>query len=272
MNIFSNFIPNSEKTVKPAEPPWHSKNITHAYRIYEKAHKTYKRNGYPGCQKDKIQRLKEEYTKLVENAKENYYKSQGNKLQHANESKTVCSLIKTFLNDAKIPAIPPLYTNNIFVTDFQEKAKLFNDFFSKQCTLINSDSILPNFKLLTNNILEDVLFSEEDINNIIKNLNPKKSHGWDEISIRMIKMASASITQPIFIIYRNCINKGVFPDKWKMANVIPIHKKDNKNVIKNYRQFPFCLFLAKSLKNSYLPHFIVISCATILYPTRNLAL
>ena len=156
-------------------------------------------------------------------------------MSHANESKTVWSLIKTFLNNAKIPAIPPIYLNNIFITDFQEKAILFNDFFAKQCTLIDSGSTLPYFKLLTNNILEDVSFSEDDIKCIIKTLNPKKAHGWDEISIRMIKMASDNIAKPISIIYTNCINKGIFPDKWKRANVIPIHKKDKKNIVKNYR-------------------------------------
>jgi hypothetical protein len=62
MNIFTNFIPNSDKTVKPSDPPWYSKNITHAYRVYEKARKSFKRNGYPECQKDRVQSLKEQYT------------------------------------------------------------------------------------------------------------------------------------------------------------------------------------------------------------------
>jgi hypothetical protein len=151
MNIFSNFIPNSEKNIKPFDPPWHSKNITHAYRVYEKACKSHKRNGYPESKKYRIQSLKEEYTRIVTDEQENYYKSQGNKLQHANKSKTVWSLINFFLNNAEIPAIPPIYLNNIFITDFQEKANIFNEFLAKQCTLIDSGSTLPNFKLLTNN-------------------------------------------------------------------------------------------------------------------------
>ena len=118
MNIFSNFIPNCEKNVKPSDPPWHSKNITYAYRVYEKAHRAFKRNGYPESQKDRVKNLKEGYTKVVEDAKDNYLKSKGNKLHNANDSKTVWSLIKIFLNDAKIPAIPPIYLNNIFITDF----------------------------------------------------------------------------------------------------------------------------------------------------------
>ena len=52
----------------------------------------------------------------------------------------------------------------------------------------------------------------------------------------MIKMSSDNIAQSLYLsIYTNCINKGIFPDKWKRANVIPIHKKDKKNIIKNYR-------------------------------------
>mgnify|MGYP002172651834 CR=1 FL=1 len=48
-------------------------------------------------------------------------------------------------------------------------------------------------------------------------------------------MSRHTISKYIYTIYTNCINRGIFPDKWKMANVIPIHKKDKKNAVKNYR-------------------------------------
>ena len=136
----------------------------------------------------------------------------------------------------------------MFITDFQEKANLFNEFFAKQCSLIDSESILPNFKLLTYNILDDIHLNEDDIINIIKTLDPKKAHGWDEISIRMVKLSSESIIKPLFIIYTNCINKGCFPNKWKMANVIPIYKKDKKNIIKNYRPISLLPIFSKILE------------------------
>ena len=47
----------------------------------------------------------------------------------------------------------------------------------------------------------------------------------------------------MFIIYQNCLSKGIFPKKWKKANVSPIHKKKEKNVISNYRPIsllPLC--------------------------------
>lgn len=44
-----------------------------------------------------------------------------------------------------------------------------------------------------------------------------------------------SITEPLGIIFKNCINKRVFPTKWKKANVLPVFKKDNKQQLNNYR-------------------------------------
>ena len=43
-------------------------------------------------------------------------------------SKTYWSLINTVLDKAKIP-ITPLLENGLFITDFAEKAQLFNDYF-----------------------------------------------------------------------------------------------------------------------------------------------
>ena len=53
------------------------------------------------------------------------------------------SILKTFLNNKKVPIIPPLFHENEFVTDFIKKAEQFSSFFAKQCSLISSDSKLP---------------------------------------------------------------------------------------------------------------------------------
>ena len=42
--------------------------------------------------------------------------------------------MKTFSNGKKVPVIAPLLFNGAFVTDFQEKANIFNSFCAKQCT------------------------------------------------------------------------------------------------------------------------------------------
>ena len=61
-----------------------------------------------------------------------------------------------------------------------------------------------------------------------------KAHGWDQLSIRMIKICGDSIIFPLKLIFKSMINEGLFPDDWKKSNVVPIHKKESKNLIKNY--------------------------------------
>ena len=47
------------------------------------------------------------------------------------------------------------------------------------------------------------------------------------------------------MIFENCVRRGVFPDKWKMSNVCPVHKKDEKNLNENYRPISLLPILGK---------------------------
>ena len=84
--------------------------------------------------------------------------------------------------------IPPLLVNNSFVTDFKEKANLFNEYFCKQCTPVANDSTLTPFLETSNEILSYLKIIASDIGKIIKALNLNKAHGHDDISIRMLKL------------------------------------------------------------------------------------
>lgn len=50
---------------------------------------------------------------------------------------------KFFLLAKKIQWIPPIFENNLYITDFKEKAELFNSFFGNQCFLIIDNIYLP---------------------------------------------------------------------------------------------------------------------------------
>ena len=63
------------------------------------------------------------------------------------------------------------------------------------------------------------------------------------ISIRMLKLCGDSICKPLELIFKMCLRNGRFPLEWKKANVVPIHKKGDKQTIKNYRPvslLPIC--------------------------------
>ena len=69
-------------------------------------------------------------------------------------------------------------------------------------------------------------------------------------SIRMLKLCVGAIFRPPNIIFKTCLNTAKFPSKWKKGNVVPIHKKDDKQNVKNYRPvslLPICGKIFESL-------------------------
>ena len=95
----------------------------------------------------------------------------------------------------------------------------------------------------TNERLYSIKITDDDILKIIAKLDPNKAHGHDKISIRMIKICSTSICKPLRLIFNHCIDSGIYPCEWKKANVVPIHKKGDKQTLKNYRPvslLPIC--------------------------------
>ena len=67
------------------------------------------------------------------------------------------------------------------------------------------------------------------------NLNPNKAHGPEKISICMIKICGKSLCKPLEMIFKSCIVKGEYPSEWKKANLVPAHKKGDKQLLKNYK-------------------------------------
>ena len=57
--------------------------------------------------------------------------------------------------------------------------------------------MVPNFSYKTEKILTSSDIKDDDILLIIKNLNVDKTHGWHQLSIRMIKTCDDSITFPL---------------------------------------------------------------------------
>ena len=121
----------------------------------------------------KLQCLQNILNDLIDTVKRQYYTRISMKLMDPTTSvKTYWSILKRCLNDKKIPCIPPLFHDNKFITDFKEIA-----------------GKLPSYLVYhTNGKLSDIVFNSDDIGKIISGLDPKKAHGHDMISIRMLKM------------------------------------------------------------------------------------
>ena len=53
--------------------------------------------------------------------------------------------------------------------------------------------------------------------------------------VKFLKNCSSSLAYPLSIMFRLSYNTGNIPKEWKVAHVVPFHKKGPKENIENYR-------------------------------------
>ena len=56
-----------------------------------------------------------------------------------------------------------------------------------------------------------------------------------------LKLQKIVVTMLLQIVFEELLKKGIFPEIWKKADVVPVHQKEDKTVIKHYR--PISLLL-----------------------------
>ena len=154
------------------DPPWFNNKIKTLIQAESAAFNSFRKMVITKLKRHLVS-LQERVKLSIELSKQKYYYQIANKLNNTKKnSKSYWSLLKIFSNNKKIPLTTPLFHENRFITDFKEKAELFNSVFSKQCSFINDNSKLstsPSY--LTDKSLSTITFSPEDVGKIIRSLN-----------------------------------------------------------------------------------------------------
>ena len=86
-------------------------------------------------------------------------------------------------------------------------------------------------------------------------MDPSKAHGHDEISISMLKLCTSSISKLLFLLFKHSLENERFLNKWKKANIVPIHEKSDKQLIQNHKPvslLPICGKIFEKLIFSFL--------------------
>ena len=94
---------------------------------------------------------------------------------------------------------------------------------------------------------------------MVKALKSKNSHGFDEISMRLLKISAVYICSPLTYICNKSILSGNLPDHMKFSVIKPIFKKGNKMNLTNYRPISLLTYFSKvfekALFNRLTAHF-----------------
>ena len=106
-------------------------------------------------------------------------------------------------------------------------------------------------------------FQFEEIDNrtvlqYINNMKPSHCCGHDNISSNTLKLIANEVSPSLTLIINQSLSTGIFPDSLKTAKVIPIHKKDEKTIMSNYRPTSILPVLSKiieSVMHSQLMHY-----------------
>ncbi len=242
-NLVDECIPiRKHKINKKTEPlsPWITKGLLKSINIKNKLYKNYK-NSPTGENLHKFKTYRNKLHNLLRNSKRSYYdvkfKQSVNNMKHT--WKNINSLLgrnKQNLSHTHFKRDTGEYTSdpNLISNDF-------NDFF------VNIGPNLASQIENENQNYSDFLFhpsnhtmfmqpvTENEILKIISKLDPNKSPGHDNINNHLIKKIANEICSPLTRLFNLSITKSVFPKDLKMAKVVPIYKKGDKELYSNYR-------------------------------------
>jgi hypothetical protein len=90
--------------------------------------------------------------------------------------------------------------------------------------------------------LDDLPFTYDEVNHIVKKLNDKKAPGLDAISANIIRNVHISCPTLLLKIYNKCLELFTFPDLWKIAVVKIIPKQHSKETLTANAYRPICFY------------------------------
>ena len=154
------------------------------------------------------------------------------------------SYVKNTSNTSRIPT--QVHRKEVYANDAKKQADLFNDYFYDQFSAPSAYNTEVDFA--NDNNFIDFHFDPDQISNILKDIDTNKSPGPDGITGTVLKKCSSSLSYPLSILFNISFASGQLPQDWKVANVVPVHKKGDKTDIENYRPISLTSLVMKLME------------------------
>ena len=248
MLVIDAIAPKKEVRVKQRTGPWMTGEILENINQRDRFFNKFK------CSKDNADHNKFLYYRnqvkyQKEKAKSEYYVNAVN--DNRNQPQKLWQILKSLGSSSKCKTKSRslgLKIEDNLNFDHVTVAEHFNDFFTtiaaklvEKLPIASGRFGLDYIKSYYNrlNVSENSFLlksvSHELIVRILSSMSPCKATGLDNIPARFVKDGAEIIAQPVRHIINLSLSVGKVPEDFKLARVVPLHKKNSKTEVGNYR-------------------------------------
>ena len=121
----------------------------------------------------------------------------------------------------------------------EEKVEAFAEHFEKKIQKLSNESwldrdVYDGKRKIFGKYRNDWV-TEELVTEVLKNTKHKRCQGYDRIPLCFYVDGYEILAKPITILMQKVIHGDTIPEQWKIAKLIPLHKKGKRNLLANYR-------------------------------------
>ena len=103
-------------------------------------------------------------------------------------------------------------------------------------------------RLIASKMTRFKLVSHTKVTKLLNGLSNSKAIGLDKISGKILKTAAPTIALLLTHIFNHAIITGCFPQEWKAARLLPLHKKGPRDIPENYRPISILPVISKVME------------------------
>ena len=128
------------------------------------------------------------------------------------------------------------------ISDLKKMAEILSKQYSSVYSVPKHPPPSPNDQPIQ---IEDIPLTRKDFEDMIDELDNISAAGLDGFPAIFLKSCKKSLSRPLLILWRKCLDTGKTPETLKKSHIVPIHKGGNRTQPERYRPVALTSHLIK---------------------------